>query len=114
MDLTSLQTLVQSSEAAQIIEAFAIGGSEFSNWLAPLRTLWDTGLFGEDSLESLFLLKALDWSHRKLTNLPSGLFLLRNLRELDLTENQLTTLPAEMGELSNLEELHLSYNQISI
>lgn len=52
-----------------------------------------------------FLMIAILFSHNKLTELPTELWSLTNLRCLHLQQNLLEQLPADLGQLCHLEDL---------
>ncbi|MGF1601689.1 MAG: leucine-rich repeat domain-containing protein [Thermosynechococcaceae cyanobacterium] len=54
----------------------------------------------------------LELGNLSLTQVPSGIGQLTNLRSLSLTCNQLSGLPAEIGQLNNLQVLDLDNNQL--
>lgn len=56
---------------------------------------------------------SLNLSALKLSQLPSEISGLKNLRRLLLSGNQLTSLPTSIGDLENLEVLEFSENQIA-
>jgi len=49
----------------------------------------------------------------QLTNLPSSIGILVNLKELFIYDNQLTSLPVSIGNLINLKELSISVNNLT-
>jgi len=58
-------------------------------------------------------LRVLLLNNNQLSELPTDIGRLSNLRRLYLDQNQLSELPAEIGRLSSLQELGLSNNQLS-
>lgn len=54
-----------------------------------------------------------DIGGNELTEIPSEIGLLTNLKELNLRENKLTYLPVEIGNLTGLKKLYLSGNKLT-
>ena len=52
----------------------------------------------------------LNLSDKGLTELPTEICNLTNLRYLDLANNELSELPIELGNLTNLQKLNLASN----
>lgn len=65
------------------------------------------------SLDTLSNLKELDLSQNQLPRIPEVLFSLYNLMRLNLSDNQITELSPNFELLTNLESLNLSRNQIA-
>ncbi|KAI5109366.1 leucine-rich repeat-containing protein 40, partial [Silurus meridionalis] len=60
----------------------------------------------------MFLMITVLFSHNKLTELPTELWRLTNLRCLHLQQNLLELLPADLGQLCHLEDLDVSNNKL--
>lgn len=60
--------------------------------------------------DSVFRLKL---RRKKLTEIPSEVFLFKNLRELDLGNNRISVLPPQIAELKKLEILRLERNKLT-
>lgn len=57
-------------------------------------------------------LRVFEATKMNLKEIPSKLFLLKNIEELNLGENQLTSLPPEMGKLKQLKVLKVNGNAL--
>jgi Leucine-rich repeat (LRR) protein len=55
---------------------------------------------------------ALNLTESGLTQIPTSIGQLTNLKILDLSENRLSEIPASIGQLTNLQKLWLNNNQI--
>ena len=65
------------------------------------------------SIGNLTQLRELYLSNNKLKSLPSQIGNLRKLKYLDLASNDLTKLPSSIGNLTKLRELDLGVNQLT-
>ncbi|KAF3773124.1 putative disease resistance RPP13-like protein 1 [Nymphaea thermarum] len=106
-------------------DSYIFGGDSFSKSHSPLvsikhlttnlkwlrvlslRECWSLKLL--KSIEDLSLLKYLDLSISKVTQLPCSIGRLYNLQTLNLSYTEIEELPKEMGELCNLRYLGLDY-----
>jgi len=57
-------------------------------------------------------IESLNLSHRHISELPSALNVLKNLKRIDLSHNDITTLPAAWSVLP-LQKIYLSHNHIT-
>ncbi len=60
-------------------------------------------------VDSVYVLKL---NYKRLRQIPSKVFEMRNLRELDLGRNFIDSIPPEIGRLSRLERLDLRRNKL--
>jgi len=74
--------------------------------LVPLDEIFPLDAKGMEQLTEL------DLSFKGLTELPTEIFMLKNLRRLNLTNNSLTELPPEIGGFYNLSSLYIEGNLI--
>ena len=70
-------------------------------------------VFLPTSIQKLNQLEWLDLSGNKLTELPSEIGDLKELRTLNVRKNQLVSLPTSIQKLQQLEDLDLSYNKLT-
>ncbi len=66
----------------------------------------------DDMFDNNWQVQVLDLSFNQLTNLPTSIGTLSNLRELWLNNNKLVNLPETMTNLINLRRLDISHNEL--
>jgi Leucine rich repeat len=72
-----------------------------------------TSLDGLQNIPSIQQVQILNSTNNKLTQLPTTIGSLTNLKKLYLHTNKLTQLPSTIGSLTNLQSLNLDNNQLT-
>ncbi len=116
-------TAEDSSVKEYTVGVYVIDSNDFDALNAlykanPEATLgWDTSDINIGTWEGVSIeegkVVALNLSGKGITELPSTLELLTNLRTLDVSENSITQIPTELGNLANLISLNISDNPLT-
>ena len=69
-------------------------------------------LEGIDTIPDIETVAILNLNNNQITQIPSGLLHLNNLKVLRLANNQINTIPKDISQLRNLAHLNLNNNQI--
>ncbi|MGH1338030.1 MAG: leucine-rich repeat domain-containing protein [Aureispira sp.] len=103
---------IEDEDASLDVEAFIkrvrSGKSPFKKGVKPSRVLVEQEIkkLAKKS-KATGGIKTLDLTEKKLLNLPSALFELKDLETLTLESNSFDSIPSNLGELTNLKELNL-------